>query len=129
MTTIEEDASVVHVSARVESGLTVPAPYGSGEPMTVRSPWDLGSAADQRDSLRNVGSEQAKSEMVRGNGVYLCPEGVCGAQEAAAAGVSSWISGGSVSSNLARMARCAAVISLRWRKLPAAPRKLPSCSF
>ena len=45
------------------------------------------------------------------------------------AGVSPWISGGSLSCSCARMARWDAVISVRWRKLPAGPAKLPSCSF
>ena len=40
---------------------------------------DLGSAADQPDSSRNVGPEQAKSEIGRADGVYLCAEGERGA--------------------------------------------------
>ena len=40
MSTIAEDVATVHVSDRVEPGLTVRGPYGSGEPMVVRSPWD-----------------------------------------------------------------------------------------
>ena len=40
MSTIAEDVATVHVSDRVEPGLTVRGPFGSGEPMVVRSPWD-----------------------------------------------------------------------------------------
>jgi acyl-CoA reductase-like NAD-dependent aldehyde dehydrogenase len=40
MSTIAEDAQAVRVSDRVQAGLTLHGPYGSGEPMVVRSPWD-----------------------------------------------------------------------------------------
>jgi hypothetical protein len=36
---------------------------------------DLGSAADQPDSPRNVRPEQAKSDIECEDGVYLCAEG------------------------------------------------------
>ena len=40
MSTIAEDAHAVRVSDRVQPGLTLRGPYGSGEPLVVRSPWD-----------------------------------------------------------------------------------------
>ena len=87
----------------------------------------LGSAADQPDSPRNTGHEQVKSVDERADGVYLCAEGSPELQPAA--GASSASSGGALICSFSRMARCAAVISLRWEKLPAAPRKLPRRSF
>ena len=87
----------------------------------------LSSAADQPDSPRNTGHEQVKREGERADGVYLCAEG--GAELQPAAGASSASSGGALICSCAKMARCATVISLRWEKLPAAPRKLPRRSF
>ncbi len=40
MSTTAEEVSTVRVSDRVEPGLTVRGPIGTGDPMLVRSPWD-----------------------------------------------------------------------------------------
>ena len=74
-------------------------------------PPDWRSAADPPDSPRNVRSEQGLSAIAREHGVYLCPEGVLGGQEAA--GASSQMRAGSASPSLARMARCEVVVSVR----------------
>ncbi len=40
VSTIVESASTVRVSDLIERGLALRGPYGSGEPLVVRAPWD-----------------------------------------------------------------------------------------
>jgi acyl-CoA reductase-like NAD-dependent aldehyde dehydrogenase len=61
MSTTAEDVAVVRVNDRVEPGLTVRGPYGSGEPLVVRSPWDGAKIA----TIRTTTQDEADEVLVR----------------------------------------------------------------